>query len=254
MELHQILGHLSFGLTAASWMMRSVMWLRIMAIVATILGICFNYLLPSGPLWQVIGWLTLFVVINIVQVITMIREMAEEPLLNREKAILVAAWPQMHSRDFKCLMGVGTLLNLPAAETILVVGDGTDSLWLVIDGWLEEHRDDDTQYRLGTGSTSGGATFIARDDLGGSPSNVIAGARGVTIMKWRYETLFSLVAKRPRMGPALYEGITRAMIVKYRMLREHEAAPLASYSEPRGLLNGCRLENTPINQPTVQAA
>lgn len=34
----------------------------------------------------------------------------------------------------------------------------------------------------------------------------------------------------------IYEGITRAMIVKYRMLREHESAPLTSYRAVHGVL------------------
>lgn len=236
MELHELLGHVSFGLTALSWLMRSVVWLRLMAIIATALGIWFNYIIPGGPLWQVIGWLSLFEAINLVQVVMLIRDMSEVMLSNREKAVLVAAWPQMHSRDFRRLMGHGDMVELAPGADILSVGDSTDSLWLVVDGWMDEARDDGTQYQLGVGATIGGATFIARDDLGGSPSKVTAGERGVAVVKWRYAVLHTLVADHPRMGAPLYEGITRAMIVKYRMLREHESAPVASYRGVHGVL------------------
>lgn len=236
MEFHVILGHLSFGLTAASWMLRSVLWLRLTAILATALGIWFNYIIPNGPLWQVIYWLSFFAAINIYQVFDLVRGMSEVALSNREKSILVAAWPQMHSRDYRTLMEKGTYHDLEPGKKVLAVGDSTDSLWLVVDGWLEERRDDGTSYRLGVGSTIGGATFIARDNLGGSPSLVTAGERGVSVVKWLYKALHDTISTHPRMGAPLYEGITRAMIVKYRMLREHESAPLASYSAVHGVL------------------
>lgn len=105
--------------------------------------------------------------------------------------------------------------------------------------WVIELRrkcDDGTNYRLGVGSTIGGATFIARDNLGGSPSLIVAGERGVSVVKWPYQVLHDTIVSRPRMGAPLYEGITRAMIVKYRMLREHESAPLSSYSSVHGVL------------------
>jgi CRP-like cAMP-binding protein len=229
MDLHVLLGNLSFGLTAASWMLRSLLWLRITSIIATAIGLWFNYIIPGGPLWQVIYWLSFFQVINLVQVVFLLRGMSEFPLTNREKFILVAAWPQMHSRDFREMMKRGESKSLGPGEEVLRIGDATAALWLVVDGCLEEDRDDGRKYRLGVGSTIGGATFIARDNLGGSPSRVTAGERGVAIVRWPYETLYKLVARRPRMGSPLYEGITRAMIVKYRMLREHEAAPLMAY-------------------------
>ncbi|CAG0954095.1 hypothetical protein RHDC4_00275 [Rhodocyclaceae bacterium] len=236
MDLYEVLGHLSFGLTAASWMLRSVLWLRLLAILATALGIWFNYIIPKGPLWQVIWWLAAFEAINIIQVVLLVRGMSEANLSNREKAILVAAWPQMHSRDFRMLMKAGEAKVMEPEAPVLAIGDHTDALWLVVDGWLDEHRDDGTQYELGVGSTIGGATFIARDNLGGSPSRVTAGHRGVAVVKWPYPALHELIAKQPRMGWPLCEGITRAMIVKYRMLREHETAPIASYRAVHGAL------------------
>lgn len=230
MEFYEVLGHLSFGLSALSWMMRSVFWLRLTAIYATALGIWFNFILPKGPLWQVIWWLSFFEAINLYQIIHLIRDMSEVRLSNREKAVLVAAWPQMHSRDFRRLMGAGTPVELKPGQAILSIGDSTDAIWLVVDGWMDERRDDSTSYRLGVGSTIGGATFIAQDNLGGSPSWIVAGARGAAIVKWDYGLIRKLVTDYPRMGTPLYEGITRGMIVKYRMLREHETAPVGSYA------------------------
>lgn len=239
MELHVLLGNLSFGLTAASWMLRSVLRLRLVAIAATAISIWFNYIIPQGPLWQVIYWLIFFEAINVVQVALLLRGMSEVALSNRDKAILVAAWPQMHSRDFSRLMAAGETVEYAPGTAVLEVGDGTDKLWLVVDGWLDEARDDGRNYRLGVGSTIGGATFIARDNLGGSPSRVSAGLRGVAVVRWSYPHLRAMIEKKPRMGAPLYEGITRAMIVKYRMLREHEAAPVTSYrSIDRMLLIG----------------
>lgn len=236
MTYHELIGHLSFGLTAISWAYRSPLQLRLFAIASLALSLWFNYALASGPLWQVIGWISVFLVINVVQVVVLLRGNSEITLTNRHQAIRTAAWPQMRSRDFMRMIKACEMQTLPAGAQLLHIGDHTDGLMLVADGWLDEDRDDGTHYRLGVGSTIGGATFIARDDLGGSPSAVRAGSQGATILKWSYEQLYSFIEKHPRMGAPLYEGITRGMIVKYRMLREHESAPITSFRPVQGSL------------------
>ncbi|SVD43213.1 uncharacterized protein METZ01_LOCUS396067, partial [marine metagenome] len=65
----EMVGHLSFGLTALSFIMRDILVLRVLAIASCCFGIVYNYFLPAGPLWLVIFWISVFAVIYIVNVV-----------------------------------------------------------------------------------------------------------------------------------------------------------------------------------------
>ena len=51
-------GHLSFALTALSFYVRDILFLRGLAIVSGLVGIVYNYSLPAGSLWLVISSLS----------------------------------------------------------------------------------------------------------------------------------------------------------------------------------------------------
>lgn len=75
MELLSIIGHLSFAMTAVSFMITRMLMLRVLAILSLSLGIVYNSLIamgwpddhPTPELWNVVGWLAVFLAINIIQ-------------------------------------------------------------------------------------------------------------------------------------------------------------------------------------------
>ena len=69
-----VVGNLSFGLTALSFLMRDILLLRIFATISCLLGVAYNYFIPVGPLWLVIFWLSLFASINLVRIVMLIFE------------------------------------------------------------------------------------------------------------------------------------------------------------------------------------
>ena len=69
-----IIGNLSFGLTALSFLMRDILLLRIFATLSCLLGVAYNYFIPVGPLWLVIFWLSIFALINLVRIFMLIFE------------------------------------------------------------------------------------------------------------------------------------------------------------------------------------
>jgi uncharacterized membrane protein len=68
MQTWEMIGHLSFALTAISWMLGTLLWIRVSMLFALALGVAFNYLVPNGPLWIPVGWLSLFIAINVIQI------------------------------------------------------------------------------------------------------------------------------------------------------------------------------------------
>ena len=75
--LLDLVGHTSFLLTALSFYVRDMVLLRILAIGSGVVGVGYNYFLPAGPLWLVIFWLTVFVLINLTRIVGIVFERRE---------------------------------------------------------------------------------------------------------------------------------------------------------------------------------
>jgi len=74
MDIATIVGHLAFGLIAFSYLVKDIMYLRILSIVASLFGMFFNYTVPVEPMWLPIGWNGLFVLVNLYHISILLYE------------------------------------------------------------------------------------------------------------------------------------------------------------------------------------
>ena len=85
--IFDIIGHLSFGLSALSFLMRDILLLRVLAIISGILGIGYNYFIPEGPLWLVISWLFVFLLINLGRIVMLYLERRSVSFTDEEREL-----------------------------------------------------------------------------------------------------------------------------------------------------------------------
>ena len=52
----QLLGHLANLAFAAAYLVRGILWLRILSVVGCSICLVFNYFAPATPLWTAIFW------------------------------------------------------------------------------------------------------------------------------------------------------------------------------------------------------
>ena len=74
MDIATIVGHLAFGLIAFSYLVKDIMYLRVLSIVASLFGMFFNYTVPVDPMWLPIGWNGLFVMVNLYHISVLLYE------------------------------------------------------------------------------------------------------------------------------------------------------------------------------------
>lgn len=78
------IGHLSFVLSALSFIMRDMLMLRSVALVSAAVVIYYNYAIPAGPLWLVIFWLSVFALIHVYRIVELTRERREVHFTDEE--------------------------------------------------------------------------------------------------------------------------------------------------------------------------
>ena len=74
MDLASLAGHLAFGLIAFSFLVKDILWLRVVSIVASLFSVLYNFYIPVEPMWLAINWNIVFVLVNIYHIAVIIYE------------------------------------------------------------------------------------------------------------------------------------------------------------------------------------
>ena len=74
MDLATLAGHLAFGLIAFSFLVKDILWLRVVSILASLFSVFYNYFIPIEPMWLAINWNIVFVLVNIYHIAIIIYE------------------------------------------------------------------------------------------------------------------------------------------------------------------------------------
>tara|TARA_X000001036_G_C20547298_1_gene752839 strand:- start:211 stop:864 length:654 start_codon:yes stop_codon:yes gene_type:complete len=74
MDLATLAGHLAFGLIAFSFLVKDILWLRVVSILASLFSVFYNYFIPVEPMWLAINWNIVFVLVNIYHIAIIIYE------------------------------------------------------------------------------------------------------------------------------------------------------------------------------------
>ncbi len=64
MNIATIAGHLAFGLIAFSFLVKDILYLRIVSVIASLFSILYNYN-SIDPMWLAINWNVVFVIVNV---------------------------------------------------------------------------------------------------------------------------------------------------------------------------------------------
>src|SRR5260370_25051739 len=147
--LGHISGHLASVLTMVAYLLKDILWLRLLTILSCFAGIAFNYFVPATPLWTIIYWNVLFAVINIVQCAIIIRERSGIQFTDEEKELHETLFKNFAPFEFMKLMRIGNWRAAKPGQVLTVEGEPLDEGLLVYEG------------RLGGGTNSKGRARLA---------------------------------------------------------------------------------------------
>ena len=205
-----IMGHVAFGLTAMSFFYRDMLVLRALAIVSGLIGIVYNYVLPVGPLWIPIFWVSLFVLINAYRLVGIYLERQRVNFTEEELELHQTMFQSFSAVEFMKMMRIGRWQSAPVGHQFIRQGDELDELTLIYNGEVAVEINGKQVSRTRDGALIGEISFIK----GGPATATVTACGPVRYLVWPKLELQNLLKRNPSMDISMKTVFSMELIKK----------------------------------------
>ena len=188
-----VIGHLSFVAAAFSFLMKDIILLRVIAIFSSFLGIVYNFFAASEPLWLVIFWLSIFIIINLYQTVNTIFELRMTEFSDKELEIRNLFFKQLSLSQFKKLIKLSTRQTFPKTTQIITTEQDAPELRLIISGSVKIRQKGKILATLHAGSFIGEISFMS----GSRASADVSATEETNVISWDQTSLRKLLLANP---------------------------------------------------------
>lgn len=199
MNYFELAAHAASILTTIAYLVKDILWLRVLTVLACIAGIIFNYYAPATPLWVVIYWNLLFLVINLVQIGIIVKERREVSFTEEEQELYETLFKNFAPFEFMKLLRVGRWLEAKKEQVLAVEQKQLEEVMLIYNGHVEVEAEGQTLAQLKDGSFIGEMSFIT----GGAATATVKALEPTRYLSWSKEDLRKLLNRNPSMRFAM---------------------------------------------------
>jgi hypothetical protein len=199
MLVGHLAGHLASILTMAAYLLKDILWLRLLTILSCFAGIAFNYFVPATPLWSVIYWNMLFAAINIVQIAIIIRERTGIHFTEEEKELHDTLFKNFAPFEFMKLMRIAQWLEAKQGEVLAVEKETLKAVMLIYNGMVGVETNGQEVARLKDGNFIGEVSFIT----GGAATATVRALQPTRYIAWSKDAISQLLNRNPSMRFAM---------------------------------------------------
>ena len=137
MNLANIAGHLAFGLIAFSFLVKDILWLRVVSILASLFSVFYNYVIPANPMWLAINWNIVFVVVNLYHIAVIIYEKRPIKMAPKDKELYETLFKDLSPVEYFKISKVAEWKSFKSGETIIRQNHLVTDLILIYNGTVD---------------------------------------------------------------------------------------------------------------------
>ncbi len=206
------LAHIANVLFGAAYLVRGMLWLRLLSIVACLIMACFNYYAAGEPLWVAIYWNVFFSVVNTVQVWVLLRERSAVSFTDEEKELYETMFQQMSPVEFMKILRTGHWTSLEPGETFIRQGLEVTEIHLVSHGTVVVDIGEDKKVELKDGAFLGEMAFVS----GAPASGSVTTKTHTRLLSWPFADLRTLFGLNPGIKAGFQALITSDLASKLK--------------------------------------
>lgn len=206
--------HVANVLYLLSYMVRDILWLRVLSVMA---GLCLMpYYCHCGdhPLWAPISWNALFAAVNVFQIVLLVGERWPRALTAPQRRIYETIFPELSPGEFVRLMKMGTQREVPAGTRLVEQGSVVQDMMVLVAGTLEVRSGDRVIAQSQPGQFIGEMSFLT----GEKASADVVAIEPATVISCPQASLRALLDARPSLALKIRAALGRDVVGK---LREH---------------------------------
>jgi Popeye-like protein len=203
--------HVANALYLASYLVKDILWLRLLTVVAGVLLLPYYFMQPV-PLWPAIAWSGVFLAVNIVQIKILLFERRPIRLAPDEQRLYELVLRNLSPRQFARLLKAGHWEDVRAGERVIERGKPLDRLIVVYTGRLAVEVEGLQKAALKAGHFAGEMSFVT----GEVPSADVFARESTRIFVWKSPELMRILEGQNELLLALHSAIGTDLVGKLR--------------------------------------
>ena len=137
MNIATIAGHLAFGLIAFSFLVKDILYLRLVSILASAFSIFYNWVIPLEPMWIAIGWNLVFISLNLYHVAVIIYEKRPVQMSDKHRELYETMFKDMTPVEFLKITKIADWIHFKEGEVITQERHKVETLNLIYNGTVD---------------------------------------------------------------------------------------------------------------------
>ena len=160
MDLATLAGHLAFGLIAFSFLVKDILWLRVVSILASLFSVLYNFYIPAEPMWLAINWNIVFVLVNLYHISVIIYEKRPIKMAPKDKELYETLFKDLSPVEYLKISKVAEWKIFKSGETIIRQTHLVPDLTLIYNGTVDVAVDGKKVAELKDGQFVGEMSFL----------------------------------------------------------------------------------------------
>ena len=137
MNIATIAGHLAFGLIAFSFLVKDILYLRLVSILASLFSVFYNYVIPVEPMWIAVGWNFVFISLNLYHIAVLVYEKRPVHMSPKHRELYETMFKGMTPVEFLKIVKIADWIQFKSGEAITQQGHTVTNLNLIYNGAVD---------------------------------------------------------------------------------------------------------------------
>ena len=195
MNVAAIAGHLAFGLIAFSFIVKDILYLRLVSILASLFSVFYNWVIPVEPMWIPIGWNFVFVALNLYHIAVLMYEKRPVKMNDKNAELYETLFKDMTPVEYLKVSKIAEWKTFKPGEIIIQQGMPVKDLHLIYNGTVDVVVKDKTVAQLKDGQFVGEMSFLTE-----KPATATCIVRhNAELLVWRQREFKELLKRNPSL-------------------------------------------------------
>ena len=210
MDIATIAGHLAFGLIAFSFLVKDILWLRVVSMLASLFSVFYNYTIPVEPMWLAINWNFVFITLNLYHIAVIIYEKRPIKMAPKDKELYETLFKDLSPVEYLKISKVARWEKYESGEKIIRQGTPVLDLILIYNGTVDVAVDGKKVAELKDGQFVGEMSFLTE-----KPATATCVVKHNTeCLVWKQPEFKELLKRNPSLYYTI-QGLLSSQLVSY---------------------------------------